>query len=135
MHPAQFVDGAAVDGAKVLIGLKLEPGDFPRFALNPGDKVILIEVSPATALSSEDLLVGPRELGTGEVVDSVGLSDADSLLVTLRVNDSLAVTVSERAEQNRIRLALTDTGFPDDVARPLDPADPVEPADPDGQGP
>jgi hypothetical protein len=133
VHPAQFVDGATEDANKVLIGLELEPGDFPRFALNPGDEVVVIEVSPSTA-SADDDLAGPREVGTGEVVEAVALRDADVLLVTLRVNDSIAVSISERAEQDRIRLALVDRGFPEDLVEPLEPADPVEPATPEGDG-
>lgn len=129
LHPAQFVDGAAGDGEKVVVGAALEPGQFPRFGLNPGDEVVLMEVSSRTA-QADDQATGPRELGRGEVVEVVELTDPDTLLVTLRVNAALAVSISERAEQGRLRLGLVDNGFPDEVVKPLEPADPVKPAQP-----
>ncbi len=130
LHPSQFVDGAAGDGEKVIVGAALEPGQFPRFGLNPGDEVVLMEVSSRTATAGDGLAAGPRELGRGEVVEVVELTDPDKLLVTLRVNAALAVSISERAEQGRLRLGLVDNGFPDEVVKPLDPADPVTPAEP-----
>lgn len=130
LHPAQFVDGAAGDGEKVIVGAALAPGQFPRFGLNPGDEVVLMEVSSRTAVADDGLSAGPRELGRAEVVEVVDLTDPDTLLVTLRVNAALAVSISERAEQGRLRLGLVDNGFPDEVVKPLDPAEPVKPAEP-----
>lgn len=134
VHPAQFVDSTAEEDTKVIVGAALDPGEYPRAGLIPGDKVLVIEVSAQNA-SLNDLGAGPREISRGEVVEVSRLARSDALLVSLRVNESAAVPISERAEQGRLRLALVDSGVPTELVQPLDPANPVAPGEPDEPGP
>lgn len=132
VHPAQFVDSATEDGPKVIVGASLDPGQYPRVGLVPGDQVVIVEVSSQNP-TLDDTATGPRELARGEVVEVTKLARSDGLLISMRVNESAAVPISERAEQGRLRLALIDNGTPDKV-KPLDPAQPVKPGQPDQPG-
>lgn len=135
VHPAQFITGDSEDQQKVIVGAALDAGEYPRVGLRPGDEVVLIEVSSPNA-AFDVTSAGPREIALGEVVEIVRLSRTDALLVSIRVNESVAVLAADRAEQGRLRLALIDRGFANELVDPVEPVEPVEaevPAGPEEQ--
>lgn len=130
VHRSQFVAGDAEGQPKVIVGLALDPGQYPLVGLRPGDRVKVVEVSASNAAFGDDPGSGSRELTEGEVVDVVSLSGGDRRLVSLRISEAMATPVSDGAHQSLVRLALIDDGLFDDVVAPLDPAEPGEPGTP-----
>ena len=128
VHRAQFVDGEAEDARQVIVGFELEPGQYPRIDLLPGSEVLVVEVAEDRARDEEGSTA--KEITTGEIVDVRELGRSDSLLVSVRIGESISVSVADLASRDLIRLVLVDAGFPDDVVEPLQPADPVTPVDP-----
>ncbi len=107
-----------------ILGAELGPGNYPRIGLQPGDQVLMIEV--ARAVAGTDFVSEAKALGEAEVVETARLSGADRLLVSLRLDSGLSVSVSQVADEERLRLVLVETVD----ARTVAPLDPVEPADP-----
>ncbi len=128
IHPAQFVANIVGDEPTVVIGAALEPGQYPIIGLLPGDRVRIIEVSGREALIGEES--EPQEIAIGEVVEVAGLQRSDVYLVSLRINESASLLISERVQQGRISIALLDSGFPDELIDPIGPAEPVQPGEP-----
>lgn len=128
VHPAQFVIAETGEEPTVVVGAALEPGQYPIVGLLPGDRVRVIEVSGPNVLIGEE--AEPREITIGEIVEVHGLQRGDQFLVSIRINESANLLVSERAQQGRISLALLDSDFPEDLIDPLEPAQPVEPGEP-----
>ncbi|MEP6296170.1 MAG: SAF domain-containing protein, partial [Ilumatobacter sp.] len=126
--PAQFVADVTGDEPTVILGAALQPGQYPIVGLLPGDRVRIIEVSGRDALIGEE--AEPQEIAVGEIVEVAGLQQADVYLVSLRINESASLLISERVQQGRISIALLDSGFPDELIDPIGPADPVEPGEP-----
>lgn len=129
VHPAQFVVNETREEPTVIVGAALDPGQYPIVGLLPGDRVRIIEVTSPNALIGEDD-AEPREITIGEVVEVIGLQQSDRYLVSIRINESASLLISERVQQGRISLALLDSGFPDDLIDPIEPAEPVEPGEP-----
>lgn len=134
IHPSQFVAGDSEDQPKVIVGAALEAGQYPLTGLRPGDRVKVIEVSGPNAVFDESSTLGPRELAEGEIVEVAPTASTDVLLVSIRINEAIAASLAERAQQGRLRLVLIDNGLLDDPVSPLDPADPAAPGSPSEVG-
>lgn len=94
-----------------VIGLLLEPGQYPTRRLAPGDRVDVF--APGAAAANADLGMSRAEaegqplaadLVIFDVVESS--SDGRTLLVSLVVTDRQAAAVFEASEANGVRLAL-----------------------------
>ena len=128
IHPAQFVADLGEDEPTVIIGAALQPGQYPIIGLLPGDRVRIIEVSGRDALIGEE--TEPQEIAVGEIVEVAGLTQSDVYLVSLRIDESASLLISERVQQGRISIALIDGDIPDEMIEPIGPAAPVEPGEP-----
>ncbi len=126
----QTVDFAATgadEEAEVILGAALDAGNYPRVGLRPGDLIGLIEVSDA---GLGEVVGDSRQVGEAEVVETVRITRSDHLLVSVRLKESLAVTVSQLAEEDRLRLVILDAAE-DSTLLPVEPVQPADPADPD----
>ena len=124
VHPDYFLGGLG-DGTKaVIVGVDLGPGEYPRVGMLPGDEMIVIAVAEQ---SFGELSDGSREIGEGEVVEVVPLSQADSFLVSLRVDSSIATLVATLSNEDRVALALKELTDTETGVRPLSPVAPAEP--------
>lgn len=138
VHPNYFLGGLG-DGTKtVIVGVDVDPGEYPRFGMVPGDQMVLIALAED---SFGELSEGSREVGDGEVVEVVALSRTDSFLVSLRVDSTIAALVATLSSEDRLALALKELADSETDVRPLSPVTPAEPlsnddgdapADPDG---
>jgi SAF domain len=129
VNPAQFMAADAENQPQVIVGAALEPGQYPRAGLLPGDAVKVIETTEARSGSDEEVDIGPREIAIGEVAEVRQLSQSDTLLISIRVDEAISASISDRVAQGRISLALLDP-IPDDLIEPADPADPIEAGEP-----
>ncbi len=103
VSPALVSERLAVANGQALVGLSLEPGDFPVAGLRPGDVVMVLE---AALQPGEE----PRILVDSAVVESVAvLGDqgvASTRLVTLSVPAEAAAAVANAGSAGRASIAV-----------------------------
>lgn len=127
VQTGDFAATGADEEAEVILGAAMDAGNYPRVGLRPGDLVGLIEVSDA---GLGEVVGDSRQVGEAEVVETVRITRSDHLLVSLRLKESLAVAVSQLAEEDRLRLVILDA-TEDSTLLPVEPVQPADPADPD----
>jgi hypothetical protein len=103
LSPSLITEGVAVGEGMALVGLRLDPGEFPIVGLRPGDVVQVIE---AAAQQGDP----PQVLVDAAVVESVAvLGDqgaAASRLITLSVPDEAAAAVANAGGAGRASIAV-----------------------------
>jgi Flp pilus assembly protein CpaB len=106
LSPALVVPAAeAVPAGSAVVGAMLEAGEYPTSALQPGDRVKLIETAPAGPAVERDQVVELAEatVWTGEPLDG---SSRRELFVSLLVVETSAARVSSAAAAEQLRLVL-----------------------------
>jgi hypothetical protein len=98
-------EGARVGADEGVVGLPLEPGQYPAFDLAPGDKVDVVRIGAASspddeAGQSETVVVGPVE-----VVAVADLAGGERKLVSVLAAKDDAATVAA-LDSGSIRLVL-----------------------------
>ncbi|MPZ28933.1 MAG: hypothetical protein GEV12_21670 [Micromonosporaceae bacterium] len=93
-----------------VVGLALQPGEFPTAALTPGDEVMVIR-TPAANAAGDGEAGGTVLVGSATVyaVDALGETSA-GLLVSVVVDEPSAAPVASAAAQGRARLVLIGGG-------------------------
>jgi hypothetical protein len=103
LSPALVSERLAVANRHALVGLSLEPGDFPVAGLRPGDVVMVVEAAPQPGEE-------PRVLVDSAIVESVAvLGDqgvASARLVTLSVPAEAAAAVANAGSAGRASIAV-----------------------------
>ena len=103
LSPALVSERLAVSAGQALVGLSLDPGDFPVAGLRPGDVVIVVEA----ALQPGD---EPRVLVDSATVESVAVLGeqgvASARLVTLSVPAETAAAVANAGSADRASIAV-----------------------------
>lgn len=89
-----------------VVGLALDPGEYPTSALQPGDEVMVVR-TPAAATGGEEpagatVLVARTAVWAVQPLDEV----SSGLLVSVLVNEQVAAPVAAAASQDRVRLVL-----------------------------
>lgn len=109
LTPSLFFDGPQAGRGQAVVGLALEPGEYPTSTLGPGDYVIVVR-SPLTS-NAVDRTEAPADVLAADVeVFSVEvLSDAArTLMVSVTVPRDVAADITSAAAAGRIRLVLVD---------------------------
>jgi hypothetical protein len=130
LHPTSLIGAGDNLQKTFIVGVDVDPGEYPRVGMRPGDQMILIATGEE---NFGDFDTEAREVGEAEVVEVAKLAGADSYLVSLRVDAGLGPTVASLASDDRLSLALkelADTDLGVSPVSPLDPVDPLENADP-----
>ncbi len=103
LSPALVSERLAVAAGQALVGLSLEPGDFPVAGLRPGDVVMVVQAAPQPGEE-------PRVLVDSAIVESVAvLGDqgvASARLVTLSVPAEAAAAVANAGSAGRASIAV-----------------------------
>lgn len=102
LFPALVTERLLVTEGQALVGLQLDPGEFPAAGLRPGDRVMVLEA----AQQGE----GPKVLVESAIVESVAvLGDqgvASARLVTLSVPADAAAAVANAGSAGRASVAV-----------------------------
>lgn len=89
-----------------VVGLALDPGEYPVGALAPGDTVMVVRTPPATAAADE---VGGTSvlvpLAAVYAVEPLG-DTSTGVLVSVVVDEASAAPIAGAAAQDRVRLVL-----------------------------
>ena len=104
--PAQFADGPTVAAGLSVVGLALQPGEYPTVTMRPGDRVTVVRTPAATpAAQGADqpaTLVEAAEVFAVETLSET----AGTLMVSIVVPGEVVLDVASAAADGRVRLAL-----------------------------
>lgn len=103
---SQFAEGPTVAAGLSVLGLALDPGEYPTATLRPGDRVVVVRTPATTPLEREDS--EPTVLAeSAEVFAIETLSEtAHTVMVSIVVPEDAVPDIASAAAQGRIRLAL-----------------------------
>ena len=101
-----LVVSEAVPAGGAVVGATLEAGDYPTGALQPGDRVKLVETAPQGSTGSEAGEVVELADGAVWTVEPLPSSSRQELFVSLLVAGEDAAAVSNAASAERLRLVL-----------------------------
>jgi Flp pilus assembly protein CpaB len=104
----QFSDGPQVPAGSSVVGLALQPGEYPITALAPGDRVEVVRTPDPTGARSDDGGSGASVLTDDAEVYAVGpLSETSvGLMVSLTVPQDSGPAIAAAAAEGRVRLVL-----------------------------
>lgn len=137
LHPDQFA-GVEAEEQMVIVGMALEPDEFPTNGLQRGDLVRLFDVNKTFGRSDPGVA---EEITIGEIVAVEPLKTGSQFHFSIRVKESTANVITSRATQDSLAIALAESESgdvsqlaealePGDDIDPLDPAEPLEPGEP-----
>lgn len=106
----QFANGPQVAEGASVVGLALQPGEYPIEALRPGDRVEVIRTPDPTGARSESGTGAAVLTGDAEVFAVSPLSEISSgLMVSLTVPADTGPAIASAAAEGRVRLVLVPT--------------------------
>ena len=99
--PEQFAASGLIEPGEGIVGLALDPGEYPSLSIQPGDVVSVVQVPRAsdTGESAELVLVAEAE-----VVDVGPIGVRNQLFISLSTTRESAGEVAAAAAQDRVRL-------------------------------
>lgn len=101
--------GLAVDDR--VVGLALDPGEYPTSVLRPGDEVMVLRTPPPATGGGEELGAAAVLVPRATVYAVQPLDEAStSVLVSVLVDESSAAPIAAAASQDRVRLVLAGSG-------------------------
>lgn len=104
----QFAEGPTLPAGWSVVGLALNPGEYPTSALAAGDRVEVVRTPDPTGVrgdaSTVEVIAPAAEIFAVELLSE----SARSLMVSLAVPADVAPTVAASAAEGRIRLVLVD---------------------------
>jgi len=98
--PDQVAQSAAIVPGEGIVGLALDPGEYPSLSMRPGDIVRVVEVPG----SSNPDIGEPVLAEAAEVVDVAPIGVQNQLFVSLALSTAEADAVARAAADDRIRL-------------------------------
>jgi hypothetical protein len=103
---SQFAEGPTVAAGLSVLGLALDPGEYPIATLRPGDRVVVVRTPASTPTGSQDS--GPTVLATSAEVFAIEpLSEtAHTVMISIVVPQDVVPEIASAAAQDRVRLAL-----------------------------
>jgi len=104
LTPALVADGAAIGADDGVVGLALDPGQYPALGLAPGDRVNVVRSGQASATGATR--TDDQVLARGAAVFEVEDLASDRKLVSIRTSRPDAETVAAAAELGGLRLVL-----------------------------
>lgn len=103
---SQFAEGPTVAAGFSVLGLALEPGEYPTATLRPGDHVVVVRTPATTPLDRENdgsaVLVEAAEVFAIETLSET----AHTVMVSIVAPEGAVPDIASAAAADRIRLAL-----------------------------
>lgn len=104
----QLAEGPALPAGWSVVGLALNPGEYPTSALAAGDRVEVVRTPDPTGVrgdaSTVEVIASEAEIFAVELLSE----SARSFMVSLAVPADVAAIVAASAAEGRIRLVLVD---------------------------
>ena len=94
-----FAEQAAIEPGHGVVGLALDPGEYPTLTLRPGDMVRIVNTPKTSDAAAEIVLVE-----AAEVIDVAPIGVQNQLFVSVSMSATQADAVSIAASQDRVRL-------------------------------
>ena len=91
---------AAIDPGDGVVGLALDPGEYPTLSLRPGDLVRVVQVPGSTETDTADAVLAAE----AEIVDVAPIGVQQQLFVSLAVDTSEADAIARAGARDRVRL-------------------------------
>ena len=95
-----FAERAAIESGSGVVGLALDPGEFPTLSLRPGDVVRVVE----TPRQGDDATGDTVLVEIAEVVDVAPIGVQNQLFISLSMTTAEADAVAAAGSQDRVRL-------------------------------
>jgi Flp pilus assembly protein CpaB len=102
---SQVADRVTIGAGEGVVGLALDPGQFPALGLLPGDRVNVVSAEPVAPEDGEDP-PSPVLARGGEVFAVEDLGGQGRQFVSLRMSEDDANRVAAAAERGPVRLVL-----------------------------
>lgn len=102
---SQVADRVAIGAGEGVVGLALDPGQFPALGLLPGDRVNVVSAEPVTPEDGEDA-PSPVLARGSEVFAVEDLGGQGRQFVSLRMSEDDANRVAAAVERGPVRLVL-----------------------------
>jgi hypothetical protein len=103
---SQFAEGPTVAAGFSVVGLALQPGEYPTATMRPGDLVVVVRTPATTPLDREanepTILADSAEVFAIETLSET----ARTVMVSIVVPDGVVPDIAAAAAAGRIRLAL-----------------------------
>ena len=103
---SQFAEGPTVAAGYSVVGLALDPGEYPTATLRPGDLVVVVRTPASTPTEREDggstVLVESAEVFAIETLSET----AHTVMTSIVVPEAVVAEIASAAAQDRVRLAL-----------------------------
>lgn len=104
---SQFADGPTVAAGFSVVGLALEPGEYPTATLRPGDRVVVVRTPATTPMEREEDSAPTLLVEAAEVFAIETLSEtARTIMVSVVVPEDTVPDIAAAAAADRVRLAL-----------------------------
>ena len=100
LTPAHFVSRNVLDGGEAVVGLALDPGEYPTPRLAPGDLVDVVGVDPTSSEEAGTVVV------SAEVFDVAELGTQGERFVSLLIPTEATAEVAIASSADRVRLVL-----------------------------
>ena len=91
---------AAIEPGDGVVGLALDPGEYPTLSLRPGDRVRVVEVPGGSDTGDADVVLAAE----AEIVDVTPIGVQHQLFVSLSVDTSEADAIARAGARDRVRL-------------------------------
>ena len=91
---------AAIEPGDGVVGLALDPGEYPTLSLRPGDIVRVVEVPGPSDSGADDVVLAAQ----AEIVDVATIGVQNQLFVSLSVDTSEADAIARSGARDRVRL-------------------------------
>lgn len=101
--PTVVADGAALEAGDGVVGLALDPGQYPALGLAPGDRVSVVRSGEAASSGTEQ---DDGVIARGATVFEVEDLSSDRKLVSIQASESDAEAVARAAGAGGLRLVL-----------------------------
>jgi len=103
---SQFADGPTVAAGFSVVGLALQPGEYPTATMRPGDLVVVVRTPTTTPLDREanepTILADSAKVFAIETLSET----ARTVMVSIVVPDDVVPDIAAAAAAGRVRLAL-----------------------------
>lgn len=91
---------AAIEPGDGVVGLALDPGEYPTLSLRPGDLVRVVQVPGGTETDTADVVLAAE----AEIVDVAPIGVQQQLFVSLAVDTSEADAIARAGARDRVGL-------------------------------
>ena len=95
-----FADRAAIESGSGVVGLALDPGEYPTLALRPGDVVRVVQTPRQGDEATGDLVL----VESAEVTDVSSIGVQNQIFISLSMATAEADAVAAAGSQDRVRL-------------------------------